>query len=390
MKIFLYGPGKRYPEVGKGNAMINEKRIAEEFLQLLKIDSLSFREREICDRLKMILGNMGLNAYEDDAGAKIGGNCGNLAAVLRGDSSRIPLLLMAHMDTVAPGRGKKPVFQDGIFRSDGTTVLGGDNIAGIEIILETLRILKEDGIEHGDIWVVFTVAEEEGLLGSRHFDYDGINAQYGIVLDCGGRPGVVALKSAARYDMEINVYGKSAHAGIEPEKGVSAIQIAGKAISLMKLGRIDEETTANIGVITGGTAVNIVCDHVVLKAEVRSISEEKAMIQIKHMKECLNNAACLYGGSVTVDEKLKYHAFNIDENDSIVSLLKTAAAGIGLELQFVATGGGSDANIVNLKHIPTVNLAIGMQNMHRKDESISISDMKRSIEFLVSIIRNAV
>lgn len=368
--------------------MVKKERMIEEFMELVRIDSLSGQERQMADTLKAKLASMGYEAYEDDAGEKTGGNTGNIICNVKGDKDVPAVLLTAHMDTVVPGTGKKPVLDGGYIKSDGTTVLGGDDAIGLECILEALRVLKEQQIKHGDIQIAFTIAEETGLLGAKNLDYSKIHAKYGIVLDGGGPIGSVAIKAPTQNKMSIVVKGKAAHAGMEPEKGISAIQIASEAISKMKLGRIDPETTANIGTIKGGLATNIICDRVEITAEARSRSKDKMEQQTAHMKECFEKAAAMYGGSVEFTSSLEYEAYNIPEDSKIMDILKKAAAECGIELLPEATGGGSDTNVINGKGIQAVDISIGMDKVHSVEERVLVDDMVKAAEFLVSIIRN--
>ncbi len=296
---------------------------------------------------------------------------------------------MAHMDTVSPGEGKKPVIEGNIIKSDGTTVLGSDDLAGVECILESLRVLKEQKIQHSDMQVVFSIAEEGGLFGAKNLDYSRIYAKYGFVLDCGGEIGTVAVIAPSQDKIDVTINGKSAHAGMEPEKGVSAISIAAHAISEMKLGRIDEETTANIGIINGGSATNIICDRVYIKAESRSRDENKLAAQTRHMKECFENAAKKYGGSVDFKSALEYPAFRIEKDAPVIRILEKGAKEAGVKLTLEATGGGSDTNILNGKGIQAVDVSVGMDKVHTVEEQICIDDLVKAVEFLVGIIRNA-
>ncbi|TYQ16390.1 UNVERIFIED_CONTAM: tripeptide aminopeptidase [Acetivibrio alkalicellulosi] len=366
--------------------MVKRDRMIREFCELVSIDSLSFDEREMADTLIDKLAKMGLKAQEDDTAVKIGGNTGNIISKLKGKENIPSILLMAHMDTVNPGIGKKPRIIEDIIKSDGTTVLGSDDIAGVECILESIRVIKEKNLDHGDIYVVFTVAEEVGLLGAKNLDIQNINAQFGFVMDNGGEIGCVAISAPTQNTFDIKISGKAAHAGVEPEKGISAIQIASEAISKMKLGRIDNETTANIGVIKGGEATNIVCESVEIKAEARSRNNEKLHVQSEHMKKCFEESAHKYGGKVIFTKESLYPAFFIDETDDIISILKIAAKESGVELKLEATGGGSDTNIINSKGIKSVDISIGMDKIHSVDEQIKIDDMVKATEFLIAII----
>ncbi len=368
--------------------MINKERMVNEFMQLVRIDSLSGNERQMADTLKEKLAALGYHPEEDDAGTKTGGNAGNLLCTVKGDKNVPAVLLMSHMDTVVPGNGKKPVLENGYIKSDGTTVLGGDDAIGLECILEALRVLKEDNIRHGDIQIAFTICEEIGLIGAKNLDYSKIYAKYGIVLDGGGPIGSVAVKAPNQNKISIVVKGKSAHAGMEPEKGISAIQIASEAISKMKLGRIDSETTANIGVMKGGLATNIVCDRVEIAAEARSRTKSKLDAQTAHMRECFDKAAALFGGSVEFVPSLEYEAFTIPEDSEIMGILKKAAADSAIELIPEATGGGSDTNVINGKGIQAVDMSVGMDKVHSVEEQVLVDDMVKAAEFLIAIIKN--
>lgn len=367
--------------------MINRNRMVKEFIELVKIDSLSLRERQMADKVKEILASMGYQVEEDDAGQKIGGNCGNLICRVKGTKAVPTAMVMAHLDTVTPGINKKPVLDGDFIKSDGTTILGGDDLAGVECILETLRVLKEQEIEHGDLEIVFTVAEEIGLMGSKNLDYDKFKAKYSFVFDGGGPIGVAAITAPSQNKIDIFIKGKAAHAGMEPEKGISAITVASKAISQMKLGRIDDETTANIGIITGGLATNIVCEVVEIKAEARSRNPKKLEEQTQHMKECFENVAEEMGARVEFMSQLEYPSYNISPDAEIIDILRAAAKNTGLELVLEATGGGSDTNIVNGKGIQAVDLSIGMDKVHSVDEQINIIDMIKAASFLVNILK---
>jgi tripeptide aminopeptidase len=366
--------------------MVNRERLVNEFLELVRIDSLSYKEREMAGTLKAKLEGMGLSVEEDGTGAVIGGNAGNIVCRIPGNTRVPAILLMAHMDTVEPGIGKSPVVEGNIIKTDGTTVLGGDDAAGIECILEAVRVLRENNLEYGDIYVVFTVAEECGLLGAKNLELKNINAQYAFVMDNGGEIGEVAVNAPSQNKIDVKVLGRASHAGLEPEKGISAVQIASEAIANMKLGRIDEETTANIGLIKGGQATNIVCESIDIKAEARSRNGEKLKNQTEHMKNCFERAVQKYGGEVVFSSQMLYPAFNISEDDEIIAILKEASAKTGIPLKLVSTGGGSDTNIINAKGIKAVDVSVGMDNVHSQKEQISIDDMMKAVEFLIAII----
>ncbi|HOJ80726.1 MAG TPA: M20/M25/M40 family metallo-hydrolase, partial [Clostridiales bacterium] len=260
--------------------------------------------------------------------------------------------------------------------------------SGIVSILEALRVVKEKEIEHGDIQVVFTISEEGGLYGAKYLDYSRIYAKYGFVMDGDGPIGTVSVKAPSQDKILVTVEGKASHAGVAPEKGVDAIRIAASAISGMKLGRIDYETTANVGVINGGRETNIVCDRVELKAEARSRDDRKLDDQTRHMRERFEQAASEFGGKVDFRAERMYKSFNITKDAPIMGILERAAENAGISLIAEETGGGSDTNIFNEKGIESVAVSSGMQKVHSTEECISINDMVKAAEFVVSIIRS--
>lgn len=368
--------------------MINRERVINEFVELIKIDSISRKERKMADFLKQKLEGMGYQTTEDDTAQKINGDTGNIICHVKGKDGVSPILLMAHMDTVVPGTGKKPVFEGNIIKTDGSTVLGGDDAAGIVCILEALRVLKEEKAEHGDLYIVFTVAEEVGLLGAKNLNCEGIPAKYGFIMDGEGPIGTVAVKAPSHNNISVVVKGKAAHAGIEPENGINAIQIACLAISSMKVGRIDAETTANVGIINGGRATNIICDNVEIKAEARSLNKQKLDQQTAHMKECFEQAAAKFGGSVEISIAEEYSSYDIKEDEKIIDILKKASEKSGVKLNLVSTGGGSDTNIMNAKGIKSVDISVGMKKAHTVEEEICVDDIINSAAFLVNIIKS--
>ncbi|MDD5604231.1 MAG: M20/M25/M40 family metallo-hydrolase, partial [Eubacteriales bacterium] len=306
----------------------DRKRMVSEFISLAEIESLSLKEREMADKLISVIKEMGYEPCEDDAGERAGGNAGNIIFSVPGTISSAPVLLfMAHMDTVGPAADKKIIIDGDVIKTDGSTILGGDDAAGIECLFEALRILKENNVAHGSIQAVFTIAEETGLTGAKLLDYSMIRAKYGFVLDEGGHIGTFAVKAPAQYKIGGYLKGKAAHAGVEPEKGISSIQMASRAVDNMKLGRLDAETTANIGIINGGKATNIVCDKVYIEGECRSRDRSKLEKQRRHMENCFTEAADYYGGVSEIESSLLFDSFEIgDDEKERTGILKRAAA----------------------------------------------------------------
>ncbi|MEL3909008.1 MAG: M20/M25/M40 family metallo-hydrolase [Treponemataceae bacterium] len=366
--------------------MEKQERVIQRFLEYVQIDSPTKDEKNFKERLKADLEKLGLQVYEDNAGEKVGSNSGNLIAKLKGTGDKT-ILFSSHMDTVSPGRGVKPVVKDGVIYSDGTTVLGADDKAGVSAIVEMLNILVEEKIPHHNIEAVFTVHEEGGLLGSKNLDYSNLKADFGIVLDSGGGAGKTVLQGPAQNKINVKFKGVSAHAGTSPEAGVSAIQIAAEAIYNMKLLRIDEETTANVGYIHGGGATNIVTDCVEIYAEARSLCNEKLKKQTEHMVDCVKKAQAKYGLEAEISVSEAYKAFEIKENSIPAQKVKKACEKLGFKFTPTKSGGGSDTNNYNINKIPSVNLGIGMSNCHRTDEYIKIQDILDCTKLIVEIAR---
>ncbi|RKD26651.1 peptidase T-like protein [Caminicella sporogenes DSM 14501] len=369
--------------------MVNKERLVNEFMKYVQIDSLTRSEGNFAKFISEELEKLGLEVIFDNAGEKIGSDTNNIIATLKGDKNGEPIMFCCHMDTVTPGEGIKPVIKDGVIYSDGTTILGGDNKAGIAAVIEALKVIKEQNISHSDIEIVFTIAEEGGLNGSKNLDYSKIKSKRAYVLDSGGEPGEIIIRGPAQDKIDVKIKGKPAHAGVCPEEGISAIQVAAAAISRMKLLRIDEETTANIGVINGGKVTNIVTPEVEIKAEARSLSVEKLDKQTTHMIECFKNAAEEFGAQVEIETSRAYGAFRIDENDEIVELVKKACKNIGLKAYTNSTGGGSDTNILNVNGIKAVNLGIGERKPHTLEEHLRIEDLVNTSRLVLEIIKLA-
>ncbi len=373
--------------------MINRERLMDALRFLVKIDSVSMQEGEIAKELKKILGSMGAETFIDNAGEKTGSNTGNLIAKFRGTENIPPLLLNAHMDTVEPGRGVVPVLKDGTFTSDGTTILGADDKSAIAVLLEVMTVLKEYNIPYGPIEMVLTTCEEIGLMGAKHLDMSLITAKYGYALDATDTEGIITHAPSANK-IEFKVHGRDAHAGAAPEKGINAIHLASKAIAGLELGRIDKETTCNIGIINGGIATNIIPNLVTVKGEVRSHNDDKLKKVTSDIIASFENTVKNYGQissdglprvDVAVDDD--FSRTDIPENHPIVVLAQKAAANLGRNMVTKITGGGADANIFYAKGIITGVIGTGMRDMHTVRESVSVDDMVKTGELLLEIIK---
>ena len=367
--------------------MVNEKRLVESFMELVKIDSISREERNLADFLIEKLEDLGLEVIVDQAGEKAKSNSGNMIARLKGNIKKAtPIMFSAHMDTVVPGKNIEPVCEGDKILSSGKTILGADDKAAIAALLEALHIIKEDNISCGDIEIVFSICEEIGLKGAKNLDISSLNAQMGFVLDSGGQVGEIISSAPSQNSLKIIIHGKSAHAGSNPEEGINAIQVAGFALSRMKLGRIDEETTTNIGIISGGKATNIIPDEVTLEGEVRSRNEEKLEKYTKKLKQIAEDTAQEFKTKAEVKINREYYCYNLSTDDRVVKIAMKAAKDMGLEPLLHPSGGGSDANVFNKKGFPSVDLAIGMEKVHTLEEYILIKELKNTAKYIISII----
>jgi len=368
--------------------MINQERLIQEFLELVQIDSETKYEREIADVLKKKFEQLGLEVYEDDTTSITGHGAGNLIVTMHGNKENVdPIYFTSHMDTVVPGKGVKPSIKDGYIVSDGTTILGADDKAGLASILEAIRVIQENNIEHGTIQFVITCGEESGLVGAKALDPQLLKAKYGFALDSDGKVGNIIVAAPTQAKIKATILGKTAHAGVAPEKGVSAITIAAKAIAKMPLGRIDEETTANIGRFEGGQATNIVCDRVDILAEARSLVPEKMERQVQKMKEAFEQTANEMGGQAEVEVKVMYPGFKFTSEDLVVQIAQKAAEKIGRTSELLHSGGGSDANIFAGFGIPSVVLSVGYEEIHTKNERMPIEELIKLTEMVVAIVQ---
>lgn len=370
--------------------MVNDKRLLDEFLELVKTDSETKNEAAIASLLKKKFEQLGVDVYEDGTKEQTGYGAGNLICLLKGTKDNAPTIYFtSHMDTVVPGNGVKPSIHEGYVVTDGTTILGADDKAGLAVMLEAVRMLKENDIEHGDIQFVITVGEESGLVGAKALDSRLVKAEFGFALDSDGPVGDIIVAAPTQAKIKAVIHGKTAHAGVAPEKGVSAINIAAKAIARMPLGRIDEETTANIGRFEGGKATNIVADRADILAEARSLVEEKMNAQTEKMKLAFETTAKEMGGSAEVEIEIMYPGFKFSDSDHVVEVAKKAARKVGRKPRLLASGGGSDANIIAGFGIPTVNLGVGYEEIHTTNERMPIGELNKLAEMVVAIIVEA-
>ncbi len=374
--------------------MVNKDRLSETFKYLVEIDSVSREEGEFAKEIKKVLESMGAKTFVDSAGEKTGSDTGNLVAKFKGNVSAPSLLINAHMDTVQPGKGIKAVLKNGIFTSDGSTILGADDKSSIAVILESLRVLKENGLQYGPIDLVLTICEEIGLLGAKHFDLSLIDAKFGYALDATDVDGIIVRAPAANR-LEFKIHGKDSHAGAAPEKGINAILLASKAIAGLEIGRIDRETTCNIGIIEGGIATNIVPNLVTVKGEVRSHDKDKlAKVTddiVSSFKDVVENFRKIDSKddlpSLEVSIEKDFPSTDIPEDHHVVAMAVKAGKNLGRKIVCKASGGGADANIFFETGIITGVLGTGMRDMHTVREHVKLDDMVKATELLIEIIK---
>ena len=377
---------------------INEKRMVQTFVELAKISSLSGQEAGVARYLERTLKGMGAEIRLDDAGRKTGGSTGNLIANFRGSARCEPFLLSAHMDTVGPAGGVKPVIHSDRITSDGSTVLGADCKAGITVILEAMRTLLDGGAPHPPVEAVFTISEETALLGAKHLDYSLLKARHGILFDNELPFEYVVTRAPAAETMDISVYGVAAHSGVAPEKGISAIKLVSKAIASMKLGRIDAETTANIGRIGGGNAINIIPPRVNMQGEIRSRSLSKLSKQKAHMENCFRKA--VRAASVKVNGRVlrpryellterKFPGLAVGGTNPVLPLISAGMKDMGMSMRTAASGGGTDANIMFGHGIETPVLATGMREVHTTGEYLDLKDFFNSARLAAKVLSAA-
>lgn len=366
--------------------MINTQRLTTTFLDLVRIDSPALGEKGVAEHLCNLLAGRGYDIRVDDAGAAIGGNTGNVIVRVPATGPGDAMAFSAHMDCVPPCLGVDPVVNDGIIRAAGNTILGADDKAGIAAIIEALFHLEEENIPHPELYLLFTVCEEAGMCGAKHLDFSRIKAREIVVLDAGGHVGTIIVRAPSKAGISITFHGRGAHAGIEPEKGISAIQLAARAVSSMRLLRIDEETVANLGRIEGGGQTNIVPDCVTLTGEARSQSDAKLLAQIEHMRLCCVKAVEELGGSFDFSHEISYPSMDVPAHSMLLHRALHACEDLGLTASVTGTGGGSDANIFSGKGLSCINLGIGMSRVHTVDELISIQDMVKAAQLTAKLM----
>jgi tripeptide aminopeptidase len=356
------------------------------FTELAALPSPPGDERAVADVVAAYMRDLGLDVSEDDVGEKIGSNTGNLYARVEGTDGGTPLFLCAHLDTVPPTAGIEPVLEDGVIRNSAGTILGADNKSAVAVMLEATRRILAENRPHGGIELLFTPMEETGLHGAGAFDHDRLHARVGYVYDQAAPIGEVILGAPYSHSMRVELHGRAAHSGMFPEEGRSAIAAAAKAIADFKLGRVDEETTANVGVIDGGTAGNIVPEWCTFLADVRAHDPKKLADLVREMLESITFAASLEDCQVETEVHKSYNGYRFKRDDDVVRIASSALERAGVEPTFALSGGGADANVFNERGLACVNLANGMLDIHTPDERIAVADLERMIDVTLALV----
>ena len=373
------------------HSTVTHAPVVTTFVQLAALRSPAHEEGPAAEFVRGYLDGLGIRWTEDDAATKIPAGCGNITATLAPTAAGTPIFLCAHLDTVALEDELEPVvLEDGRITNARDTILGGDNKAAVAVMLELMRELVESGAPHAGLEVIFTPCEEVGLLGAKHVDVTALNARFGYVFDHANDIGKVVGQAPSQISLTAKFTGVGSHSGIAPEAGRSAIRAAAEAITKLPLGRIDDSTTANIGIIEGGTAVNIVPEHCTLRGEVRSLDHDRVVAQSQVMIDILGDAAANHGVDLTIDAKDEYRAYSFSPNAPVVKHAHAALEAAGFTPELVACGGGSDGNIFNAMGKPCANLCNGMRMIHTADEYIMVEDLEAMLVVARELVNLAV
>ena len=362
--------------------------VVDLFTELAAIASPPGEERPVADAVGRYLRDLGLTVDEDDAGATVGSDMGNLYCRVEppGNGGGTPIFLCAHLDTVPPEGPLEPVIEEGVVRNAGGTILGADNKAAVAAMLEGTRRVLAENRPHAGIELLFTPKEEVGLLGAAAFDHRRLQARVGYVYDQAAPIGDVILGAPYSHALEVTFHGRAAHSGMYPEEGRSAIAAASRAITDLRLGRVDEETTANVGLIQGGSAGNIIPEWCTLTAEARSHDERKLGDLVQEMVDAFAFAAGLEDCEVETKVSKSYKGYRFKRDDTVVRIAHGALERSGYTPSYGLSGGAADANVFNERGLACLNLANGMQDIHTPDERITVEDLEGMVEVTLALV----
>jgi tripeptide aminopeptidase len=359
------------------------------FMELAAMPSPPGSERAVADAVSGYLRDLALEVEEDDAGSVVGSSIGNLLCRIEphgADGGGVPLFLCAHLDTVPPDGGIEPTVEDGVVRNASGTILGADNKSAVAVMLEATRRVLSEGRPHAGIELLFTPKEEVGLLGAGAFDHTRLQASVGYVYDQAAPIGEVILGAPYAHAMTVRFHGRAAHSGMYPEEGRSAVAAAARAIADFRLGRLDEETTANVGTIEGGSAANIVPEWCTFTAEARSHDGRKLADIVQEMLDAIAFAASVEECEVETEVKKTYGGYRFRHDDQAVALAAQALSTAGYRPSYALSGGAADANVFNERGLACVNLANGMAQIHTPDEHIAVADLEGMVEVTLALV----
>jgi tripeptide aminopeptidase len=369
---------------------MNSERLLEIFYKLVRINAVSRQERPVADFIRTCLSTMDIPVIEDRAGEKVAGNSGNIIASISGDIPLEPIGFTAHMDTVKPTNDIKPCLKNGTISSDGTTILGADNRAGIAIILYAIEKLKHNAAAHRPFEVIFTIGEETGLYGAFHLDTKCIESRDLYIFDSSSDPGGFVVEAPHALEFHVTMSGKSSHAAVQPHKGISAISMAGALVDSISQGQVDEHTTINFGTIHGGEANNVVPPRVDITGEIRSFDRGQIDYYFDNLVKTGKAIGKKYGGECHIKSEEAFPGFHLDLNSKAIKRIQTAMQALDMPFKPLRYHGGSDANVLNERGFTAIDLGIGAKNPHSNNEYILLSDMEQMVDLMYHLVTRSI
>jgi tripeptide aminopeptidase len=367
-------------------SVAERERLLDDFIRLCEIESPSKRERKVADAVRGELESLGVEVEEDDSGADTGSETGNLIARIPGPPERPTVLLCAHLDTVPLSAPVEVVQENGVLSNRHEAILGADNKAAVATVLGAARRLASDGAPVG-VELLFTTCEEVALAGAKAVDRGRLRSNFGFVFDHASPVGELVLASPTYYRLELDFRGHAAHAGIRPEEGHNAIAAAARAVAAMEIGRLDDETTANVGEIAGGSAANVVAERCEVVLEARSLDDSRAGEVVSSMVDAATEAASDAECDVETTVERLFRGYRLQRSAPVVEIASRALRSCGIEPLYINTGGGSDANALIAAGLPMVNLANGTERNHQPDESVTVDALETMLDVTLAIVQ---
>jgi tripeptide aminopeptidase len=364
------------------------ERVLDDFVRLCEIESPSRHERAVADAVRADLERLGLEVEEDDTGVDTGSEAGNLLARIPGPEGGRTVLLCAHLDTVPLAGPVEVKSENGVLTNAHEAILGADNKAAVATVLGAARRLTAEG-SPVSVELLFTTCEELALGGAKAFERGRLRAEFGYVFDHASPIGELVTASPTYYRLEADFRGQAAHAGIRPEAGRNAIAAAARALAAMKIGRVDEATTANVGTIEGGTAANVVAERCHVLLEARSLDDARAGELVSGMVDALTEAASEADCDVETTVERQFQAYRFPRSAPVVEVAAEALRASGIEPVYINTGGGSDANALIAAGLPVLNVANGTERNHQPDESVTVDALERMLDVTLAIVERA-